>query len=243
MAVDRLAHRQTATSTTLLCTLMLASGGGFLVRQHYAARPLVPLGIFRIRRFRVAAMTSVSSFAAQGISFTALPFLLQETQQQGLLASGLLFAVWPLTIMIAGPLAGRLADRYHAPTLATTGLAVLMIGLGLVASAGSTSSWDMAWRMAICGLGFGFFQAPNGRELNTSVGHEWIGAASGIIATARTMGQALGAALAAVALGATQLGSPAATGSPVTAVWIGAAIAFVATLISGSRIRQQPAQA
>jgi MFS transporter, DHA2 family, multidrug resistance protein len=236
IAVDGLAHQQAITIVGVLSAVTVASGMGFVARQRRAANPIMPLDIFRIRRFRVAAMTSVSAFTTQGIAFTALPFALQETQQQGLLASGLLFAIWPLTIIIAAPIAGRLSDHYHAPTLCTCGLAVMVCGLALLALAGTTDVWDMAWRTVLCGLGFGFFQAPNNLELNTSVPRERVTVASGIIATARTVGQALGAALAALALGTADATS-SVTAAPITALWIAAGIASIAMLISGSRLR------
>jgi DHA2 family multidrug resistance protein-like MFS transporter len=54
--------------------------------------------------------------------------------------------------------------------------------------------------MALCGAGFGFFQAPNNRMLLTSAPRERAGAAGGMLGTARLTGQTLGAVLTAVAL-------------------------------------------
>jgi DHA2 family multidrug resistance protein-like MFS transporter len=59
------------------------------------------------------------------------------------------------------------------------------------------STFAIAWRMAVCGIGFGLFQAPNMKAIMGSAPRERAGGASGIVATARLTGQACGAALVA----------------------------------------------
>jgi DHA2 family multidrug resistance protein-like MFS transporter len=54
--------------------------------------------------------------------------------------------------------------------------------------------------MALCGAGFGFFQSPNNRIIITSAPRIRSGAASGMLGTARLLGQATGAALVALVL-------------------------------------------
>ena len=49
------------------------------------------------------------------------------------------------------------------------------------------------WRMALCGLGFGFFQSPNNRAMVSSSPRSRSGAAGGMLATARVLGQTIGA--------------------------------------------------
>jgi DHA2 family multidrug resistance protein-like MFS transporter len=61
---------------------------------------------------------------------------------------------------------------------------------------------DVVWRMALCGVGYGFFQSPNNRTILASTPRERTGAAQGILATARLVGQTLGAALVALIFGA-----------------------------------------
>ncbi len=60
---------------------------------------------------------------------------------------------------------------------------------------------DIGWRMAICGLGFGLFQTPNNRAMLSSAPRERSGGASGMLSTARLLGQTLGAALVAMIFG------------------------------------------
>ena len=50
----------------------------------------------------------------------------------------------------------------------------------------------------VCGIGFGFFQTPNMKAIMSSAPSHRSGSASGIVATARLIGQTTGAALAAL---------------------------------------------
>ena len=73
------------------------------------------------------------------------------------------------------------------------GLVALSRGLVLVASQEAHAEVSrIAWCMAICGVGFGFFQSPNNRTILASAPPERAGSASGILASARLVGQTPG---------------------------------------------------
>jgi DHA2 family multidrug resistance protein-like MFS transporter len=105
----------------------------------------------------------------------------------------------PFVVAIMAPIAGRLSDRHSAGFLGGVGLALLSLGMALLAVL--PASPDIVWRMAICGCGFGFFQAPNMKALMSSAPADRSGSASGMVATARLTGQTIGAALAALCFG------------------------------------------
>ena len=179
----------------------IAFGAAFVARQRRIDPPLLPLAVFAIRRFTLAATTSLGSFVAQGVAFVALPFLLQGALGYTPVVSGLLITPWPLAIALVATPAGRLADRYPPPVLCTAGLAVLATGLALLARLPQhAGAVDVMWRCALCGVGFGLFQSPNNRELLGSVPRERSGSASGVLGTVRVTGQAVGAALTAIVL-------------------------------------------
>ena len=89
----------------------------------------------------------------------------------------------------------------------------------------------IGWRMALCGLGFGFFQSPNLRALMASAPPERSGGASGMIAVTRLTGQATGAALVALCFGV------AGSSGPMWALALGAAFAALASAASFARLR------
>jgi len=227
----------------------IVAGVLFVWDQRRVRQPLLPLDMFLSTRFSLAALTSLASFVGQGIAFVALPFLLQNAYGYSAFQAALLFTPWPIGIMLAAPHAGRLADRHSAAALSTAGLALFTVGLVLLALLPDRAqAWDIAWRALVCGVGFGYFQSPNNREMLSNVSRENSGPASGVLAIMRTFGQCLGAALLGVILsvctaramadGEIQMNVVQDTQAIQLALWLAAAATAVATLVSVSRIRK-----
>ena len=108
---------------------------------------------------------------------------------------------WPITIALVSPIAGRLADRYPAGILGALGLIVFAAGLlALAWLPAHAAIADIVWRMALAGAGFGLFQSPNNRAMLTSAPRHRAGGASGMLGTARLLGQTVGASLVALFL-------------------------------------------
>jgi DHA2 family multidrug resistance protein-like MFS transporter len=84
--------------------------------------------------------------------------------------------------------------------------------------------------MAVCGIGFGFFQSPNLKALMTSAPAHRSGGASGVIAMARLTGQATGAALVALCFGVFH------AQGPTLALALGAGFAGLAAAASSARL-------
>jgi DHA2 family multidrug resistance protein-like MFS transporter len=92
------------------------------------------------------------------------------------------------------------------------------------------ATWDIVWRMTVCGIGFGFFNTPNNRAIITSAPPVRTGGASGMQATARLLGQTMGAAVVALVFGTVAEG-----GSTVTLV-VATGAAAAAAAVSFSRL-------
>ena len=110
---------------------------------------------------------------------------------------------------------------------------VAMLGAGMALLAmlpANPSVYDIAWRMMICGCGFGFFQAPNMNALMSSTPAARSGSASGMVATARMTGQTIGAAIAALCF------TIAGNGGPMLALTIGIAVAALGSVVSFLRL-------
>lgn len=182
---------------------MLAAGvtlGALYVRRQLReAVPLLPVDLLRIPVFALSMCTSVAAFAAQILAYIALPFLLLDAYGRSPLQAGLLITAWPLAIIVAAPLAGRLIGRYPDGLLGGVGLGILAAGLAsLAALPVQPSNADIVWRLALCGIGFGLFQSPNNHTIVTTAPRHRSGGASGMLGTARLTGQTFGAVLLAL---------------------------------------------
>src|SRR5258708_6219899 len=167
-------------------------------RQADHPAPMLPVDLFRRPMFALCAATAICSFAVQGLAFVALPFYLEDILGRTQVETGFFMTPWPLVVAFMAPVAGRLSDRYPAGVLSGLGLVLLGLVMGLLALLPANPAVaNIVWRMAVCGCGFGFFQAPNIKALMSSSPAGRSGGASGILATARLTGQITGAALAA----------------------------------------------
>ena len=169
-----------------------------LRRQRGHAAPILPTDLLARPLFALSALTAVCTFAVQSLAFVALPFHFEQVLGRSPVETGFLLTPWPVLVGIMGPISGRLSDRHESGLLAGIGLLVLCAGMAaLLWMPEAPSTFAIAWRMAVCGIGFGLFQAPNMKAIMGSAPRERAGGASGIVATARLTGQACGAALVA----------------------------------------------
>jgi DHA2 family multidrug resistance protein-like MFS transporter len=214
----------------------LGLGVIYIRRQRGQASPLLPVDLLRIPVFALSMCTSVTAFTAQTLAYVALPFLMLEAWQLGPLHAGLLLTCWPLGTIVAAPVAGRLIGRYPGGLLGGIGLGVMAAGLALLALAPShPAALDVAWRLALCGLGFGLFQSPNNHTIITSAPVNRSGAASGMLGTARLTGQSTGAVLLAAIFSVLSVSDGR---GPVLALALAACFAAVAAVFSALRMRR-----
>jgi DHA2 family multidrug resistance protein-like MFS transporter len=236
--VDGLGRNPGITELIELVVALLV-GTVFIYRQLHLAVPLLPVDLFRRPIFALSVATSVCSYIAQTSAYIALPFYFQYVGGLSPIDTGLMMTPWPAIVVIVAPIAGRLSDRYPAGILGSLGLLAMTAGLlSLLFMPAAPSYPDVAWRMLLSGLGFGFFQSPNNRLLVSSAPAERSGAGSGMLATARLSGQTIGSALVALSFGLTgaRAGIEVAHGTTL-ALSVGAAFAFTAMVVSALRLR------
>lgn len=179
--------------------VFLLVGYLFIRRQLRMDIPLLPLDLLRIPLFSLSIGTSVCSFCAQMLAMVSLPFFLQDVLGRDEVVTGLLLTPWPLATMVLAPVAGRLIERVHAGLLGGLGLSLFAAGLFLLAFLPAhPADSDIIWRMMLCGAGFGLFQSPNNHTIIISAPRQRSGGASGMLGTARLLGQSSGAALVAL---------------------------------------------
>ena len=130
-------------------------------RESERTAPILAIDLFRIPLFSLSAATSLCSFLIQGLVFVALPFLFQSVMGFSQVEAGLLITPWPATLALMTLIAAPLADRLAPGLLGGIGLVLLACGLILLALLPVDAGiFDIAWRLVLCGVGFGFFQSP-----------------------------------------------------------------------------------
>ena len=218
-------------AVALLCGLLL------IRRQAGHPAPMLAVDLFKRPLFTLSALTAICAFSAQGLAFVSLPFLLQTVLGHSQVATGFLMTPWPAVVAVMALIAGRLADRISLALLCGIGLVMLSAGMAALATLGNdASTFDIGWRMALCGAGFGFFQSPNLKAIMTSAPIARSGGASGIVATSRLMGQTLGASLVALCF------HLSLSSGPQYALWLGCGFALVGAVASGLRLMQDGAK-
>ena len=235
--LDGIGRSGSTTVVLVELAIGLVVGTIFVRRQLTLRAPMLPIDLFRRPVFALSVATATCVHGAAMITLIVLPFYFQYVEGMSPIEIGLLITPWPAVLVVVGPLAGRLADRYPAGLLGGLGLAVMTCGLLLLLFLPEHASrLNIAWRMAVCGTGFGFFQSPNNRLLIGSAPPDRAGAGSGMVSTSRLIGQTTGSALVAVVLGMTHNAAhPVALGTHV-AIGLAAGFAALGTALSWARL-------
>ena len=209
----------------------IAIGWVFVRRERAETKPILPIDLLARPVLALSAVGAYTAFIASMTLLLSTPFRLTHGYGFSAAEVGAAIAPWPLTNMIVAPLAGWLSDRYPAGILGGIGMAISIAALLLIAFMPADPSYfDVAWRMALCGSGFGMFLPPNARLIIGSAPRDRAAAAGGLVSTVRLVGQTTGATLVAALLA---LGIGAGATPPLVA----AGLALVAGLCSLSRLR------
>ena len=105
--------------------------------------------------------------------------------------AGLILVAQPVVQAFFSPLAGKISDRIEPRIVASLGMALTSTGLAFfIFLTNDTNIMFIISALLIVGLGFAFFSSPNTNAVMCSVEKKYYGIASGIIGTARSVGQA-----------------------------------------------------
>jgi DHA2 family multidrug resistance protein-like MFS transporter len=202
----------------------------FVRRELHEARPIMPVDLLGRPVIALSMIGAFTAFVGSMVLMLTMPFRLQQVYGFTPSEVGTMLAPWPLTMMFVAPVSGILSDRYPAGILGGIGMSIAVVALLCLAwLPPDPHYWDIGWRMALCGAGFGLFLSPNSRLVVGSAPLERAAAAGGLISTTRLVGQTLGATLVAALL-AFNLGN--GPGPPLVA----AGLALIAGLCSAARL-------
>lgn len=197
--LEGFAHAENRKFIIIQLILLVVIGIYYIRRQMKVSIPILPVDLLKIPIFSLSIGTSISSFTAQMLAMVSLPFFMQNILHYNAVEIGLLLTPWPLATILTAPLAGRLVERVHPGLLGGIGMAIFGTGLlMLFLLPEHPAEWNIVWRMALCGMGFGLFQTPNNVTIVSSAPSNRSGGASGMLGTARLLGQTLGTTLVAL---------------------------------------------
>jgi DHA2 family multidrug resistance protein-like MFS transporter len=239
-ALDGIGRGEAAAAVAIEFAVSMVIGAVFVRRQLALRAPMLPVDLFRRPVFALSVGTAICAHGAQMIAMIALPFYFQYVSGMTPIEIGVLITPWPAALVVMAPIAGRLADRYSTGILGGIGLLVMTIGLVSVLLMPAGVDWlDIGWRLAVCGIGFGFFQSPNNRLLIASAPADRAGAGSGMLSTSRLVGQTTGSALVALVFGLTHGGADAIALGTQVSIGMAAGAAALAMGLSFMRVSRR----
>jgi EmrB/QacA subfamily drug resistance transporter len=184
-----------------LLAVAVVSGGLFFWIERTSEQPMLNLALFANRVFSFASLSALLSFMALYALIFLTPFYLVFVLHYSILKVGLVMTASPIVTLIIAPLSGAASDRIGTRVFAVCGMCIAALGLfvfrGLQESA---TAFDVAWRLAVTGLGMGMFQSPNNSTVMGTVPPPRLGIASGVLAAMRNMGMVLGIAVTGAVL-------------------------------------------
>ena len=182
----------------------------FVWLERRARFPLLDLTLFRIPAFTLGNTTRWISFVTMSINVLLMPFFLQLGMRLDPLQAGFLVVPTPFAMAVLAPLTGWMSERFIPERLCSLGLIINAVAFFFLSflSMETTSFTVILW-LSVLGFGMGLFQTPNNNLLMSSLPRQRLGVGSSFLSIVRSLGNSVGAALAATIVSAQLL---AATG-------------------------------
>jgi EmrB/QacA subfamily drug resistance transporter len=162
----------------------------FLAVEARTRYPVLDIALLRSNKvFAFSNLASLLNYAATfGVTFF-LSLYLQYVKGMSPSAAGSVLIIQPIAQTLLSPACGRLADRFPAARVATVGMTLCAIGLGLATGISETTPLSVIMAiLAFLGMGFALFSSPNTSVIMGSVEPRQLGVASGLNSTMRTLG-------------------------------------------------------
>ena len=180
--------------------LLVASAVGFVGFVRWEGRTESP--VFDPKMFGTNRMFAYSNVAAlihytatAGVGFLVSLYL-QYAKGLSPQQAGAVLMTQPIVMTVFSPMAGRLSDRIAPGSLASVGMGLGVVSLGLFACLRQDTAMGVVVAgLVVMGFGFALFSSPNTHAVMGSVEARYYGAASGVLGTMRVAGQVLSMAV------------------------------------------------
>ena len=237
------------TSPKILTALVVGAAlvAAFVAWERRAAEPMLPMRFFRNRAFSAANASSLFMYFGMFGSIFLLTQFFQTAQGYTPLQAGLRVLPWTAMPMFVAPIAGALSDRIGGRPFMAVGLALQAIGLAWIASVTSATVGygTLVGPFIVSGIGMGMFFAPVANVVLSAVRRQEEGKASGANNAIREVGGVLGVAVLASVFARDGGYASAQTfvDGLVPALWIGAAVVAVGSVVALAIPRRRRADA
>jgi len=192
----------------------------FATIERRVIAPMIDFSFFRSRSFLGSNIVAFFVTFAMFSQFFFLTLYMQNVLGYSPLQTGLRFLPSTVVIIVAGPIAGRLADRVGPRPLMTVGLLIVAGALFIQSGITIHSGYGLLLPgFVMMGLGMGLVMSPMSTAAMNAVDRTKAGLASGTLSMSRMVGGTFGVAVMGAlvtAIGKSQLQSslphvPAAT--------------------------------
>jgi EmrB/QacA subfamily drug resistance transporter len=174
----------------------------FFAHERRCEAPLVDMRLFSSRNYLLGNVAALLLMMVYNGLIFLLPFFFEIVQGRSTGFAGMLLAIPAVALMVVGPIAGSLSDRFGS-RLPTTCAAILAAGTLYLFSLFSqdTGLPFIIGTMVLLGIAIGFFFPPNMSQILGSSGKEGEGIASSVMMTIRNTGAVFGVALFGTVVG------------------------------------------
>jgi len=191
-------------SILMLIGLSVSGAIGLYLVEKQAVHPILDKELFRIRLFSLPILSAIIVFGSLFSVVFLMPFYLLNPCGFPVDKAGYVMATIFLLLFVVSPLSGAISDRIGSRLLCTSGAVVLSGALFCLSQLPSeTSAADIAWRLALAGVGLAIFIPPNSSAAMSSVPPQRRGVASATVAAARNLGMVLGVAFSGTVFNST----------------------------------------
>ena len=184
--------------------VFVAATAALIRIERRSAHPIIDPSLLRVRLFVMSLMAAIILFIGLFFVTFLMPFYMVHPLGFSMDRVGATMMIPFVFQFFVAPISGTLSDRMGSRVLCTIGMALLATALLMLSrlTAGATVM-DIAWRLALTGIGVAVFISPNSAAAMSAVPARHRGIASGSVASARNLGMVMGVAIAGLMFNST----------------------------------------
>ena len=178
-----------------LLVLSVVAFAAFVAIERHAAAPVVDFEALRSKQFLGANVVAFMVSFGMLAMFFFLALYMQNILGYSPLEAGVRFLPSTVVIIFAGPVSGRLADRFGPRPLMVTGMLITALSLFWQSRIEVDTSYAfLAPAFVLMGLGMGLVMSPMSMAAMNAVDRSKAGVASGTLSMFRMVGGTFGVA-------------------------------------------------